>query len=225
MAARRIKPTLALKISTLDTSEESLNEQYPKHSDIIKSLKHMDLPQVENIYSSISEHFLQNMVYYELFTYEERLFIYVVSIDVDGVTTPVNMGFYKSTGTSRGTGLNNIWLPTLSMAPYGPIIKAEDPYLLKYGIKGGVRNIDEEEQLITYKRFINKQYALVSFFLSHYPDLKVDKIITYADVRDVVSKHNEMFKRDSSYDDKLFYNEYINSQKLVPKSIKGQMPI
>jgi hypothetical protein len=225
--ASRIVPTVLIDIASANARRNALMQQYPRHSGIVENLKRMSKADVEHIYSFISEHFLQKMVYYELFTYDERTIIYVVSIDIDGITTQINMGFYKSTGTSRSTGLNDIWLPTTYIQQgwgVGHIGKPEDPYILKYEVPAGVRNIEEEEELITYRRFINKPYALVSFFLSHYPNLKVDKIITSLEVSNFIQIHNEIFKRYSD-SDKLVYTEYITSEKLKPKSIKGQMPV
>jgi hypothetical protein len=167
--------------------------EYKISEDIKYSLNEMGEEHREHIYSSIasSRVKLSNLVYSDIFTLLERPIIFVYSIEIDGVKTPIDTSFYKSTGNSRGTGLENTWLPTIGIDIISrSIIKLEEYYVFKYVINpdkiSEIKNPDNKEEidsLLTYKRFINKYNALTSYYLwdSHI-DI-VEPILTLSDIK------------------------------------------
>lgn len=104
----------------------------------------------------------------------ERAIIYVKSITINNCEIPINLGFYKSTGISRGdTTIKNCWFPTTHLSQivkdFCHFAKPEDNYILKYDsiytLSTNVDEIKEQDDLLHYGRFINENNALVSYFL------------------------------------------------------------
>ena len=105
-----------------------------------------------------------------------RILIYVFNlIKLDGSIIEINKCFYKSTGTSRGSG-KDFWIPTTGIETDGiRIKKEEDSYFLKYDSKIYVNEKNYNEvssidipllkQLIRYGCLINKDLALTSKIL------------------------------------------------------------
>jgi hypothetical protein len=166
--------------------------------DIKYSLNEMGEEHREHIYSSIASSGvkLSNLVYSDIFTLLERPIIYVYSIEIDGEKTAIDTAFYKSTGNSRGTGLENTWLPTIGIDILSKsIIKLEEYYDFKYVINPNkiseIENPDNREEidnLLTYKRFINKYNALTSYYLWDSHIDVVEPIVTLLDI-----KHSKTF--------------------------------
>ena len=145
------------------------------------------------IYESIASSGIKlgNLMYSNIFTIENRPIIFVHSIEIDGVKTSIDMAFYKSTGMSRGTSLENTWLPTIGIDIVSKtIIKLEEYYVYKYCIGADrisqISNPDNKEEidnLLTYKRFINKNNAITSYYLWNSPIDIVDPLVNVADVK------------------------------------------
>jgi hypothetical protein len=172
--------------------------EYKISDDIKYSLNEMGEEHREHIYSSISSSRvrLNNLVYSDIFTLLERPIIYVYSIEIDGVKTSIDTAFYKSTGNSRCTGLENTWLPTIDIDIISrSIIKLEEYYVFKYVINPNKiseitnpDNRDEIDSLLTYKRFINKYNAITSYYLWDSHIDVVEPIVTLSDI-----KHDKTF--------------------------------
>jgi|688.fasta_scaffold205586_2 hypothetical protein len=111
-----------------------------------------------------------------LFVINDRPIIYVKSITINNCEIPIHMGFYRSTGISRGDKkIKNYWFPTTHLSQlvkdFYHIDKPEDNYILKYDNKSLILSTDETEikeqdELLTYGRFITINNALVSYFLT-----------------------------------------------------------
>lgn len=111
-----------------------------------------------------------------LFIINDRPIIYVKTITINNCEIPIHMGFYRSTGISRGDKtIRNYWFPTTHLSQLAKdfyhIAKPEDNYLVKYDNKSLVLSSDETEikeqdELLTYGRFINENNALVCYFLT-----------------------------------------------------------
>lgn len=161
--------------------------------DIKSGLNDMCSEKRDYIYSTIASSGvkLSNLVYSDIFTILERPIIYVYSIDIDGVKTAIDTAFYKSTGNSRGTGLENTWLPTIGIDIISrSIIKLEEYYVFKYVINPNkiseIENPDNREEidnLLTYKRFINRNNALTSYYLWDSHIDVVEPIVTLSDIK------------------------------------------
>jgi hypothetical protein len=187
MLAKRKGLTLAPIVIPPKTIGTKISE------DIKYSLNEMGEEHREHIYSSIAPSIvrLSNLVYSDIFTLLERPIIYVYSIEIDGVKTSIDTAFYKSTGNSRGTGLENTWLPTIGIDIISrSIIKLEEYYVFKYVINpdkiSEIENPDNREEidnLITYKRFINKHNAIASYYLWDSHIDVVEPILTLSDIK------------------------------------------
>lgn len=129
----------------------------------IDKLKHMNIDDVERIFATVN-----NNYYFE----------YEMEPEYEGrqtmmVTKPIQQGFYKSSGPSRGTGLVGIWLP-YSSVELGRIAKPEDRFIAVWDKLWDKRTIFDGQQksdvidiirnplLVLYARFINYDNASIS---------------------------------------------------------------
>ena len=153
--------SVGLKLST----PASNNSNTVKKRSLLEGLKHMSDVDVIQIYRELP-HATIIIEYTPVFRLEDRTIVYVHSIKINGIENAINMAFYQSTGQSRGTGLEGIWLPTLGIDTTSrTIMKLEDYYIGKYtDVKqiSNPENKSEIDNLIKYKRFINEKIALTS---------------------------------------------------------------
>jgi hypothetical protein len=192
MAAKRMGLTLGPLVIPPKTIEHKISD------DIKHSLNEMGEEHRNDIYSSIASSGIQlsNLLYSHIFTLQDRPIIFVYSIDIDGAKTPINMAFYKSTGLSRGTGLEKTWLPTIGIDIISnSIIKLEEYYVYKYVISPNriseithPDNKQEVDDLLTYKRFINRNNAITSYYLWDFVR-DVEPTVWICDI-----KHNKTFE-------------------------------
>ena len=139
------------------TPEES--EKYRIYDNIISRLKYMNREEVFYIYTNIGNY--KPKIVSNVFVECDRFII-----DVDGLK------FYKSTGGSRGTGLEGIWLP-YSYCYHDDwynkdrVKKPEDEFLDDYLINKTDSTLIENNKnnLLRYKRFINEKNAIISKWL------------------------------------------------------------
>jgi hypothetical protein len=179
--AERKKP-LSLPPLTLLALNSKKEEQILKIKILLAGLKHMTSDDKEYIYAQLSHIRVSNLIYSDIFTLRDRPIIFVYSIDIDGITVNINMAFYKSTGASRMTGLENTWLPTLGVdIESKTIIKLEEYYMHKYHNPYKIEyesNIEEIERLLRYKRFIDRENALASLYLSGFPRDIIEPVVS-----------------------------------------------
>jgi len=135
-------------------------------------VKEMNIEDVKNIYNKIDDIYSINYKYIGLLKSKENLyrhFIFVKSYKKDIQSTSsieINQLFYQSTGTSREhTNLNFIWLPCKYYKTGNHIFKPESNNNLKNYKTNNINNNKFLNQIKYYKRFINKDIALVSKFI------------------------------------------------------------
>jgi hypothetical protein len=150
---------------------------------IMSMLKYMcsDVKNTQNTLNSIFDGIIYetindsiNIKYHKIFIIEKRPIVYVTSIIINNIEIPINMGFYKSMGISRrDSTIKNYWFPTTQIIQLSnnnyKLSKSEDNYILKYDaiykLSKNEVDIIEQNNLIQYGRFINKNYALVCYVL------------------------------------------------------------
>ena len=111
--------------------------------------------------------------YHKVFIINERPIVYVTSLTLNNSEIPINMGFYKSLGISRGDStIKEYWFPTtqiIRLLNNYKLSKPEDNYILKYDaiykLSTNEADIKEQDDLLKYGRFINKHYALICYLL------------------------------------------------------------
>ena len=120
--------------------------------------------------------------YHKVFIINERPIVYVTSLTLNNSEIPINMGFYKSLGISRGDStIKEYWFPTTQIIRLlnnyklskpednYKLSKPEDNYILKYDaiykLSTNEADIKEQDDLLKYGRFINKHYALICYLL------------------------------------------------------------
>ena len=163
-------------------SEKDKNEIYSK------------LPDVSTVH---------HLTYSNVFTISERPIIFVYSLTMtDGTVVDINMAFYKSTGQSRFTGLDDTWLPTLGFDYKSRmLIKAEEYFLYLYGpmYSLSMSNVETQQvqDLMTYKRFITQKIAMVSYYLS------------FIQVPKVLPEHSDV----NEIKDVKIFEEYVQSEQ------------
>ena len=108
---RRPKPKLTLNLDfTLPEPPQFIKE-------IIHDLKHMTKIQLDEIYDKIhtsKDKYTVIDIQYRIRNTKDRIIIEILEYTTDNkntITLENPLLFYKSTGTSRKTGLSNIWLP------------------------------------------------------------------------------------------------------------------
>ena len=146
---------------------------------IINGIKRMTEKDIIDIFSTFLPENLTNLKYINLFNIKDRIIIFVISIDIDSKTIPINMAFYKSTGTSRNNEtIKGYWFLTIQYGLNDKLVKPEDEYLEESLYSKDFMTLEMKNNLKDYKRFINKQYAQVSYFLTKseeiYPYLFTD---------------------------------------------------
>uniref|UniRef100_A0A6C0ACN3 Uncharacterized protein n=1 Tax=viral metagenome TaxID=1070528 RepID=A0A6C0ACN3_9ZZZZ len=173
-----MRPTLSL---TLDPISQRKEQKIQFVSDRIK---HMSKEDVECIFSQIKPQIKNiNIDFNKICEIKGRKIIKVnkiiyISLE-EGfekeITEIVNMGFYMSSGKSRQTGLENIWLPTTGISSNGIIPdcnqiklnKLEDEYLTYLDSDATLDNKYKKSlELEPYLRFINKINVVISIRLS-----------------------------------------------------------
>ena len=173
LVARRSKLTTPLK--PLKGNNHHLPANETIRGKIIDGLKKMSERDKDEIFSKLPNvaATVNHLTYSNVFTVAQRPIIFVHDMTMnDGTVVDINMAFYKSTGESRFTGLDDTWLPTLGFDhESGMLVKAEEYFLFLYHARGSLpmSNVElpQVQDLLTYKRFITQKLAMVSYFLSH----------------------------------------------------------
>lgn len=167
---RRSKLTTPLKPLRGNNHHLPVNEII--RGKIIDGLKKMSERDKDEIFSKLPN-VVNHLTYSNVFTVAQIPIIFVHDLTMnDGTVVDINMAFYKSTGESRFTGLDDTWLPTLGFDhESGMLIKAEEYFLFLYHARGSLPmsnvQLPQVQDLLTYKLFITQKLAMVSYFLSH----------------------------------------------------------
>ncbi|NBW04173.1 MAG: hypothetical protein EBR87_10795, partial [Cytophagia bacterium] len=201
---RRSKLTTPLKPLRGNNNHLPVNEII--RGKIIDGLKKMSERDKDEIFSKLPN-VVNHLTYSNVFTVAQRPIIFVHDMTMnDGTVVDINMAFYKSTGESRFTGLDDTWLPTLGFDhESGMLIKAEEYFLFLYHARGSLPmsnvQLPQVQDLLTYKRFITQKLAMVSYFLSF---------------MQVVPPEN---KDETQIKDVKSFAEYIQSEKPAKKNV------
>ena len=149
-------------------------------------LKHMNSDNVERIYDDlIDTDNISKLSYQNIGMFSGRHIIFVTKYDSKSLENGGQL-FYKSSGTSRSTGLGGYWLPCNGIEKiedfsggYTRLAKPEDIYLHHLPDEG----TDIYQNIETYGRFITKENAMISIFLSQVkiPGL-LNELITQDDI-------------------------------------------
>ena len=129
---------------------------------IVDKLKNMTKKDCIDIYDGLKKS-IQRIDYSDIFIIKDREMIFVRSIYIDDLKIPINMAFYKSTGTSRSSQdpTSGICFPTtgLSMANFN---NTKDGSRFKVNKLEPAKYINDGNsgELIKYIRFINEINAL-----------------------------------------------------------------
>ena len=166
------KPLNLILSKNIPTSQELDKQKII--SQVIQGLKYMNEDDVLQIYNEIE--FYQPIQVNRIKTDCDR-----PVINVDGLK------FYKSSGQSRQTELKDIWLPYIK-CDLGRVLKSEDVFIENPNLING-----RENSLLKYKRFINKENALISKWL-YYNNPK----LSYSMNRKYKSKSRRKKKRTKS---------------------------
>ena len=135
---------------------------------------------------------IYDIKYHKIFIINERPIIYVTSITINNIETPINMGFYKSLGTSRGDStIKDYWFPTTKLLhiinDVYKLAKPEDNYVLKYDASYKLSktedDIIEQDNLLRYGRFINEHIALVCYILYNHNHLLINSEFAQAQLQ------------------------------------------
>lgn len=198
MAATVATPKKPRPIMSLAPFQKKNEELIFRKQSIINMLKYMTDKDnsIQVIFDELTDKKnINNIKYYKLFNINERPILYVKSITINGIEIPIDLSFYKSTGTSRGDeAIKDYWFPTTKIriedGKY-KLSKLEDAYLAKYENMANIntsRNIVEEYDLLKYGRFITINNALVGYFLyknnnillnSSFDPVNLEKLSTY----------------------------------------------
>ena len=198
----------------------------------------MNNRNVEDLYQEIEKEQTQhNHIEFTIYMspISERLIANITSLIWNGeeLLHGENIMLYKSTGLSRGTGLEDYWLPYIGER-YKSVAKLEDKYVLILDllINNRAEFNDEQKEILkdiiinmfTYKkymRFINKIYLIASFLLY----LNSDEYM--------VTHSHDPYMREYTVDEKRNASSYllekgINIQyikitrEIIPDMIKPQ---
>lgn len=162
------KLKITMPVRTILTSEEDKISKI--YNDIIELLKKMSGLFVDNLFTSLN---ISNIIAINInpigFMFE-HYFVYVKSCIIRNESKieeeiNVNQTFYKSSGKSRTTGLENIWLPTNGINILNFIKKLDDNYILLYENLIYKKNYKKElihENILIYGRFITELNAKIS---------------------------------------------------------------
>ena len=179
----KIKPT-----SEINPAKQNLLTISKSLQLLLNSLKIMSSSNVDNLYAEIEiEKDKVNSFEFTIVRcpLSERLIAHVLTLSYDGIDLlkGKNIMLYQSTGTSRGTGLENYWMPYTGNKANNNVGKLEDKYISaiellidKDIIDDKILIIDIIEHIIEYShymRFINKTYLIASFLLNIYSDVYI----------------------------------------------------
>ena len=161
-----------------------LNLTPRKKNPVEEILKYMNSSHVERIYGDLTDtDNITTLSYQNIGMYGDRHIIFVTKYYNNGSEKNIVSGgqlFYKSSGTSRGTGLKGVWLPCNGIiqelfSEDTRLAKPEDKYLFNLQRK----SMDIYQNIIKYGRFITKENAMISKFLSQVEIPKLsNKLIT-----------------------------------------------
>jgi hypothetical protein len=144
----------------LPVDDGSLLEEQIRLNTIRNKIKNMGLHEVEEIFAKFDVE-PEWLIYRPHFIINNRPIINVVEIKERGKPRQIiNHKFYRSSGQSRGTGLNDVWMPTTGISPGGYHIEKPEDYWLIFDIPE-----DIQEGINNYGRFVKRELALVSYFL------------------------------------------------------------
>ena len=205
-----------LKPMAIPAKEDPLDH---KIGDLVDGLKHMDMNDVKKIHKNFLKIKNASLVYHDVFEYYDRSIIFVKNIVVDGKNLKINMFFYKSSGTSRSTGLKNVWLPTIGInGTDKTIAKLEDDYITKYttNIHKMIKLWEvqpelspyvsgEIDNLLKYKRFVTEENAIVSFLLAFF-DINNKQQFTISNMTDYLIRTKSLV---------LNYADFINGPPIT----------
>lgn len=198
-------------------SEEELSIE-KDYIEILEILKHMSYDFVINLFKSINTDNIISIKLNKIGFMFEHYFVYIQSLifindNKIEENIIVNQMFYKSSGLSRKTGLEGIWLPTVGINNLKFIKKLEDEYIFEYDNLKTKKIYDKKyinKDLLIYGRFINKINTIISKILleeeQKYPDIFKGKKIVDSATDDLILK-----LLSEKYNNKPFYlfNEII----------------
>jgi len=159
---------LSINIPARSVLTEEISIIQEKYNKIIEDLKHMNGIYVMELFGVTDISNIKLLRVNKVGFMFEHYFIYIKSLMVGDEEVIVNQMFYKSSGKSRKSGLEDIWLPTTGINTAGFIEKLEDEHILYYETLKRNKDYNKKyinEDLLLYKRFINKLNVLISKFL------------------------------------------------------------
>ena len=169
------KPKLPLL--TPKITPEQINIKI-KYEQIVNNLKNMSQPFVLDLFGTINIDDVIGLNIKIIGYFINHYFVYVNKLILKSGEIDINVMFYLSTGQSRGTGLENTWLPTTGISLKSKMLgdssqirihKPEDEYILFYEKLLADGNYNEEyvnNDLLTYGRFMNNLNTKISKFMS-----------------------------------------------------------
>ena len=219
---------------------------YKELDKLLLLLKHMSGDQVKQLYAEIkNEQQIPTTTPPIKFTIirsplSERFIATVTELrwnEVDLLSGEKIM-LYKSTGTSRGTGLVDIWMPYIGERGNGSVAKLEDDYIkaleaiknpsepLEHHITKLIEMITDISIYTKYMRFINKNYLIASYLL-YLENIESIEIPNYTadDIKKINSQIHiqieTVFKQNPNIDYIPITTELINSALKSPQNGAG----